>query len=668
MSRFLTLQGFLILLLVSLPVSAARKITIGYQGIVESHGDILDNTTVFLKFALCDENCNTVYWSNDGTSAGGSEPDAAVYVPVVGGVFNVQLGDDTIADMDPISSTIFDSIGEQDLYLRVWLDDGIYGFEQLFPDQLVSVVPFAVRSVSSGDMVGSMNLAGDMSVTTTATGDSDGIVFNAASVTDGTGVLVQVDTLGASGLAFQVEDPTRTLFSVDKNGSAYSRDIVLQPVTASSDRFRFQAGRIFYDGTVNAFKACTDTACSEISLGGSDGVADITKVTAGDGLTGGGTSGPVTLSVDTNVVVTKSGNHAMLGTLSAAGIVGTTVSATTTTTTNLTASGNITTDSLTVNAGSTTKGVTMGPTGTAAGNTAEHQFLELTNNGTNYVGFKAPDSVILSKIWTLPNGDGTAGQVLETNGAGTLSWATDDNAGGDITTVVAGLGLSGGASSGIASLNVDPGTGVMVNTDSIQFDYLNTLTAESFALSSGQAVFDSGDAQGGLLFEGDTADANELLLTVAEPTTDQTITLPNQTGTIALTSSNVATATALAADPTDCGANAFATAIAASGNLTCGAVGDDGVTDALTVSGGTVNNSIIGGVAAAAGTFTILAATTSITSSATGSIGWSVVAAADQACSTTCTNACVFGQDSTSKDIVDCSNATADVCVCAGAN
>lgn len=50
---------------------------------------------------------------------------------------------------------------------------------------------------------------------------------------------------------------------------------------------------------------------------------------------------------------------------------------------------------------------------------------------------------------------------------------------------------------------------------------------------------------------------------------DRVFTLPNTAGTFALTTSNVATATALAANPTDCSANQFASAIAASGNLTC---------------------------------------------------------------------------------------------------
>lgn len=50
---------------------------------------------------------------------------------------------------------------------------------------------------------------------------------------------------------------------------------------------------------------------------------------------------------------------------------------------------------------------------------------------------------------------------------------------------------------------------------------------------------------------------------------NRTVTVPDGNGTMALTTSNVATATALAANPTDCAAGQFATTIAASGNLTC---------------------------------------------------------------------------------------------------
>lgn len=56
-----------------------------------------------------------------------------------------------------------------------------------------------------------------------------------------------------------------------------------------------------------------------------------------------------------------------------------------------------------------------------------------------------------------------------------------------------------------------------------------------------------------------------------------------------------------------------------------------------------------------------------VTSSATGSLGWSVVAVANQACNTTCTSACVVGFDLVA-GIGDCASALSDQCLCAGAS
>ena len=57
-----------------------------------------------------------------------------------------------------------------------------------------------------------------------------------------------------------------------------------------------------------------------------------------------------------------------------------------------------------------------------------------------------------------------------------------------------------------------------------------------------------------------------------------------------------------------------------------------------------------------------------ITCTNASSIGWSKVAGADTACNTTCTSACVFGQNTADMSIVACDDATADVCICAGAS
>ena len=73
----------------------------------------------------------------------------------------------------------------------------------------------------------------------------------------------------------------------------------------------------------------------------------------------------------------------------------------------------------------TNKTLTSPTVGTQASfdNRAEARFLEDTSNGTNYVGFKAPASIATNLVWTLPSADGTANQILTTDGSGVLSFA-----------------------------------------------------------------------------------------------------------------------------------------------------------------------------------------------------------------------------------------------------
>lgn len=67
----------------------------------------------------------------------------------------------------------------------------------------------------------------------------------------------------------------------------------------------------------------------------------------------------------------------------------------------------------------------------------------------------------------------------------------------------------------------------------------------------------------------------------------RTWTLPDATGTVALTTSTVSAASALAADPSDCSANQFANAIAASGNLSCSALADADIPNNITIDSAT---------------------------------------------------------------------------------
>ncbi len=60
-------------------------------------------------------------------------------------------------------------------------------------------------------------------------------------------------------------------------------------------------------------------------------------------------------------------------------------------------------------------------------NAKELRFEEASGNGNNYVGFEAPATLGGDQIWVLPTADGSAGQLLKTDGSGNLGWATDNN-------------------------------------------------------------------------------------------------------------------------------------------------------------------------------------------------------------------------------------------------
>ena len=64
------------------------------------------------------------------------------------------------------------------------------------------------------------------------------------------------------------------------------------------------------------------------------------------------------------------------------------------------------------------------PVGTIAGATGLMQWMELAANGTETVGFRAPDSISSNILWTLPSVIGAASQSLQTDGAGNLNWVT----------------------------------------------------------------------------------------------------------------------------------------------------------------------------------------------------------------------------------------------------
>ena len=114
---------------------------INYQGRVAVGDPAVNfNGTGAFKFALVNGDGSASYWSNDGTSTEGSEPTAAVSLPVTKGLYSVLLG----ANMTAIPASVFANL---DVRLRVWFDDGTAnGSQQLAPDQRIAAVGYAMMA------------------------------------------------------------------------------------------------------------------------------------------------------------------------------------------------------------------------------------------------------------------------------------------------------------------------------------------------------------------------------------------------------------------------------------------------------------------------------------------------------------------------------------------
>ncbi|MBM4251769.1 MAG: hypothetical protein FJ146_07340, partial [Deltaproteobacteria bacterium] len=87
--------------------------------------------------------------------------------------------------------------------------------------------------------------------------------------------------------------------------------------------------------------------------------------------------------------------------------------------TTINTTGAATTGTLTASTVTSQGSVTIQGNGTTA-----NKLVLKTKDNTNYVSFKAPDTLATPLTWELPGSSGTAGQVLSTNGSGTLSWVS----------------------------------------------------------------------------------------------------------------------------------------------------------------------------------------------------------------------------------------------------
>lgn len=108
----------------------------------------------------------------------------------------------------------------------------------------------------------------------------------------------------------------------------------------------------------------------------------------------------------------------------------------------------------------------------------------------------------------------------------------------DVTASAAEVNILDGVTASTAELNLLDG----VTATTAEINYIDGVTSNIQTQLDAKAPLANPTFTTGITFEGTTADAFETTLTVTDPTADRTITLPNATGTVALTSDIVTSA------------------------------------------------------------------------------------------------------------------------------
>lgn len=150
MSARISLRQVLLMALGICRLMAQGPAFLPHQGRV-AVGETFFHGEGHFKFALVNADATLTYWRNAPDSDGDGEPDAAVRLPVNRGLYTVLLGDASLPDMAPLAVSVF---AQPELFLRVWFNDGIHGFERLVPDQ--RVVPAAYAQLAASVLAGSI--------------------------------------------------------------------------------------------------------------------------------------------------------------------------------------------------------------------------------------------------------------------------------------------------------------------------------------------------------------------------------------------------------------------------------------------------------------------------------------------------------------------------------
>lgn len=228
------------------------------------------------------------------------------------------------------------------------------------------------------------------------------LLLTASSLQDGVGALriegAQADiflnpaTATHTTVTFAVNDDQRAAFGMDNNSDFY--------ITR-------RTGGSWYDDTL-----VIDRDTGDVALG--------YTLTATGNITGGNL---VTSADVTTATVTASGNVTGGNLITGAQVVATG----NVTGGNLVTSADVTTATVTAT-GNITGGNVLSSGAIHTGNNGVVRFYD--SDGSNYVEFRSQSTVASNLQFKWPAADGTSGQVIQTDGAGTLSFATASGGGG----------------------------------------------------------------------------------------------------------------------------------------------------------------------------------------------------------------------------------------------
>lgn len=226
-----------------------------------------------------------------------------------------------------------------------------------------------------------------------------------------------------------VADPTadRTITLPDVTGYA----AILQSDPGTTLVTATVAELNYVDGVTSNIQTQIDNISSSFTLAADSGTND--TFTTGQTLTIAGGTGIDTTVSDNNIsiaidstVATLTGTQTLTNKTLTTPIISSISNTGTLTlpTSTDTLVGRATTDTL------TNKTLTSPSVNTEAKMLAQAELEFYDSDSSNYVSFRGPATVVSNITWTLPSSDGTDGQMLSTNGAGTLSWADGGGGGG----------------------------------------------------------------------------------------------------------------------------------------------------------------------------------------------------------------------------------------------